>query len=218
MVGTHRLHSKVAIVTAGNKDTDNAIVHAMSTALQSRMAHLELLVDAGEWCEWAYANGIDHRITSYIKFKPGNLHNFTPDHSDKTYPCPRTWAFGSGVLNQKPDKEDLLPLMAGVISEGTAREFIGFTKIYDSLPKAEDIIRAAETVPVPREPSILYALTGSIAHHITQDNAKPLMTYVKRLPVEFQVVSLREIVRRDKKMLTAKPVQDWIATSAVELF
>ena len=36
MVGSHHLHKNVAIVGAGNLETDNAIVQPMSTALQSR--------------------------------------------------------------------------------------------------------------------------------------------------------------------------------------
>lgn len=89
MVGTYHLHKNVAIVCAGNLESDNAIVQPMSTALQSRLVHMELVVDAKEWDDWASENGIDHRITSYMKFKPGNLYTFSPDHTDKTYASPR---------------------------------------------------------------------------------------------------------------------------------
>lgn len=89
MVGAYHLHKNVVIVCAGNLDTDNAIVQPMSTALQSRMVHLELVCDPKEWCDWAAAEKVDYRITSYINFKPGNLYTFRPDHTDKTYACPR---------------------------------------------------------------------------------------------------------------------------------
>ena len=89
MVGNHKLHKNVAIVAAGNLESDNAIVQPMSTALQSRMAHLELVVDAKEWVDWASSNGVDHRITSYINFRPDALYTFSPDHTDKTYASPR---------------------------------------------------------------------------------------------------------------------------------
>lgn len=89
MVGNHKLHKNVAIVAAGNLETDNAIVQPMSTALQSRMAHLELVVDSKEWVDWASSNEIDYRITSYINFRPDALYTFSPDHTDKTYASPR---------------------------------------------------------------------------------------------------------------------------------
>ena len=41
LVGNKRLHSNVAIIGAGNLETDNAVVFPMSEALKSRMVHLE---------------------------------------------------------------------------------------------------------------------------------------------------------------------------------
>ena len=219
MVGNHRLHKNVAICAAGNLDTDNAIVQPMSTALQSRMAHMELAVDVKEWIEWATTNGIDHRITSYIQFKPGNLYTFNPDHTDKTYACPRTWEFANEVLKESDvGDKDTMPMLTGTISEGVAREFLGFCRIYQDLPKIEQIISNPDSIKVPDEPSILYAMTGSISHHASMDNFGQLMKYVERFPIEFQVVAIKETVRRNKSMMAHASIQKWIATSATELF
>lgn len=219
MVGNHPLHKNVAIVAAGNLDTDNAAVEMMSTALQSRLVHIELVPDAKEWIDWATENGIDHRITDFIGFKTKALYTFTPDHTDKTYACPRTWEFANRVINVTEDNDpDRLPMLAGTISEGVAREFLTFMKIYEDLPKPAQIETSPETIKVPDEPSILYALTGSIANNITKDNAGQLMKFVKRIPVEFQVVCLRETVRRNKELLSHAALQSWISNSAAKLF
>jgi len=219
MVGTHHLHKNVAIVCAGNLETDNAIVQPMSTALQSRLVHLELVVDAQEWTNWAAENGIDHRISDFIKFKPGQLFTFSPDHTDKTYACPRTWEFANRVLQVTEEgAAERLPMLAGTLSEGVAREFITFCKIYDDLPKPHQIISSPEAVPVPREPSILFALTGTIAHNASQENFGQLMKFIQRLPVEFQVVSMRETIRRNKSMMSHSAVQKWVSDSAASLF
>lgn len=219
MVGSHHLHKNVAIVGAGNLETDNAIVQPMSTALQSRLAHMELVVDPQEWTNWAAENDIDHRISDYIKFKPGQLFTFSPDHTDKTYACPRTWEFANRVLQVTEDgAPERLPMLAGTLSEGVAREFITFMKIYADLPKMSQIALSPETVMVPREPSILFALTGSLAQNATQDNFSQLMKFINRLPVEFQVVTMKETIRRNKPMLTHPAVQKWISDSAASLF
>ena len=217
MVGSHHLHDKCAIVLAGNLETDGAIVHEMSTALQSRLMHLELVIDQQEWLDWAVTNGVDHRITSFVKFKPGMLYTFKPDHTDQTYACPRTWEFANRLMAVAQD-QDMLPILAGTLSEGVAREFLLFCKIYESLLTPQQIMADPEGVKVPTEPSILFALTGSIAHNISPDNGDSLMKYVKRLPVEFQVVCLREVVRRNKAMLTNAAIQAWITESANQLF
>lgn len=218
MIGIRKLHSKCAIVCAGNKETDNAIVQPMSTALQSRLAHLELVLDVEEWIVWAQTNGIDPRITGYIQwFKPGNLYTFKPDHTDHTYACPRTWEFLNRVVSHMGTPE-FLPMSSGIVGEGVAREFITYSKIHEQLPKPKVIEQAPETTPVPDEPDILYAITGSIAHNAKPETFEQVMKYVTRLPKEFQVVTLRETVRRNKGMQAHPAVRKWIATSAVELF
>lgn len=219
MVGSKHLHKNVAIVGAGNLDTDNAAVESMSTALQSRLVHMELVSHVEEWLAWARENGIDHRITSYIQFKPGQLYAFKPDHTDKTYACNRTWEFASRVLKVTEDGDkDRLPMLAGTISEGVAREFIGFCKLEADLPKMSQIVADPETIKVPDEPSILYALTGALGQNANSSNLGQLMKFIKRLPKEFQVVTLRETVRRNKTNMAHPVIREWINSSAVELF
>lgn len=219
MVGTHHLHKKVAIVCAGNLETDGAIVEEMSTALESRLIHMEVTVDHIDWCEgWAMKNGIDHRITSFVKFKPGMLYTFSPDHTDCTYASPRTWEFANRLVKGKQIGIEDIPLLAGTISEGVAREFRTFTEIYSRLPTLNQMMEQATTLPVPQEPSILFALTGSIAHNANNENTGPLMDFVLRLPIEFQVVTLREMVRRSPDLMNHKSVQAWITKNAKELF
>lgn len=219
MIGEFNLHPNTAIVCAGNLETDNAIVEEMSTALQSRMVHLELTVNSDIWLDWASSNGIDHKITSFIRFKPDNLYRFDPAHSDNTYASPRTWEFANRLIRKMGlDNPLLLQILAGTISEGVAREFIGFTKIYQRLPTIDQIIASPEGIMVPDEPSILYALTGSISNYAKPDTIESLMKFVVRIPIEFQVVCLREVVRRDKDLLESRAVRDWIRTNSTELF
>lgn len=219
MIGNHHIHKNVAMVCAGNLDTDNAAVEPMSTALQSRLVHLELVVDSGEWINWANENGIDYRITSQIGFKPSNLYSFKADHSDNTYASPRTWEFANRLLKlvDETDK-DFLPLLAGTLSEGIAREFVLFCKIHNELPKIAEIVASPTTIKVPEEPSILFAMTGAISNHATEDNLASLMQYVTRMPKEFQVVCMKETIRRNKPLLKHSAMQKWITSSAVELF
>lgn len=218
-IGQHSLHKNCALVAAGNLETDGAIVEEMSTALQSRLSHIELTVDSDSWVEWAQKSDVHHMITSFIQFKPGQLYTFKADHTDKTYACPRTWEFANRVMKVTEDKPaNRLPMLAGTLSEGVAREFLTFVKIYDDLPKPAQIMANPETIKVPSEPSILYALTGTLSHNATPQNFESLMTYIKRLPVEFQVVTMRETIRRNKAMMSHAAVQKWVTESAAKLF
>lgn len=219
MIGQRKLHKNLAIVCAGNLDTDNAITEAMSTALQSRLVHLELLVDHKEWDEWATSNGIYSRITSYLGFKPSNLYTFKPDHNDKTYACPRTWEFASRLLKTEDENdEDILELLAGTVSEGVAREFLAYCKIYQHLPTIPQIVSSPATIKVPEELDRLFAMAGCISEHATVGNIDALMLYIKRLPAEFQAVCVRETLRRHPTIKTTPAARDWIASSATAWF
>ena len=219
MIGQYHLHKNVAIVCAGNLETDNAIVQTMSTALQSRLVHMELTVDTKEWVDWASSNGIDHKITSFINFKPSNLFTFQADHTDKTYACPRTWEFVNRLVKTVDSQSPyFLPMLAGTISEGVAREFVGYCKIFHELPSIEQIIAAPNSIKVPEEPSILFAMTGHLAEKANKQNCANLLQYLQRFPAEFQIICMRELVRRDKSLLAHEAVVDWYKTNATVLF
>lgn len=219
MIGQTPIHSKVAIVAAGNKSTDRAITHKMSTALQSRMVHLELEVNHKHWITWANEKEIDYRILAYINFKPDALFQFKPDHNDCTFASPRTWHFLSDMIKDENEiSNDILPLITGTISEGVGREFKAFTQIFESLPTIHDIKNDPTGISVSNEPSINFAITSLIAHHITSENAGVLMQFVVRLPIEFQIVLLRQALAKDKKILTTASVKSWIQVNSKELF
>lgn len=220
MVGKHRLHKNCAVVCAGNLETDGAIVEQMSTALQSRIVHMELEVCPLQWVKWAVTKGnIDHTIISFMGYKPGLVYTFKPDHSDRTYASPRTWEFANRFVKANDIKDpDMLPLLSGTITEGVTREFMVFCDIYQHLPTITDLVAAPKHVQIPTEPSVNFALTGMIAHHIVPANATPLMEYVGRMAVEFQVVCLRMIMARKPDLVNNAAVQNWVANNATSLY
>jgi len=218
MVGEHPLHKNVAMVCAGNLSSDKAIVNRLSTAMQSRLIHLNLTVDVDAWIDWALMNQIDHRIIGFIRFRNDLLHNFDPSHSDNTFPCPRTWHFLSKIISKWNTVEiENLPLMAGTVGEGPALEFKGFTDIYKSLPTITQILNQPDKITVPTEPSTLYAITSLISSRTTKENIAKFMQLVERLPIEFQVITLQGISKVEKSLLKEQCVKVWLAANANEL-
>ena len=216
-VGEFNLHKRVAIVCAGNKATDGAIVNRISTPMQSRLAHFELAVSKDAWIEWADRSGIDHRIKSYISYKPDMLYRFDPKHNEYTFPCPRTWEFASKIIKGNEMTETSLILLTSVISEAAAREFYSYTRIFNSLPKLEDIVNNPDGAKVTNEPSVNYAVTGLLGHELTKDNAEPIMKYIARLPIEFQVLCVQSAVASKPELLQNDAVVEWKASHLSDL-
>lgn len=221
-VGNKDMHPCVAMVAAGNRDIDGAIVEDMSSALKSRMLHYNVRPDREGWLDWARNEGLDVRITSFIEFKPDMLYTFDPDTVDTqdTYACYRTWHFADKLLKQIPDVDNeplLLPLFAGTLSEGPAREFLAFLRTWGSLPTIPQIVANPEKIALPKEPGTQYALTGAIGSNANPSNIDQLMLFIARLPMEFQVITLREIYKRDEAMLQEKAIVNWTITNQAEL-
>ena len=218
MVGIHHLHKNVAIICAGNKASDKGITNRISTPMQSRLIHLELEVDHKSWITWASKSDIDHRIISFINFRPDNLYKFTPDHNDHTFPSPRTYEFLSKLIKYKPLLDyKSLALMAGTVGMGMAREFLGYTEIFKELPTLNQII-ANPQLDISTEPSILYALTGLIAHNLSANNIDKLIIFIGRLPIEFTIITLRQALAREVSLMDTPAMSNWIANNHQELF
>lgn len=219
-VGNHKLHPNVLMVCAGNLDTDNAIVEEMSTALQSRLCHINLTPSAKEWVDWGIKNKIHHKVLSYIEYKPDNLYQFSSNNPDNTFACPRTWEFVSKLLNKNEsniEDKDLLPLISGVLGQAVGREFIGFLSLYKELPSFIHLLSNPSEVEIPKDPSIIYALIGIIVNNTTKDNITDLMVLINRLPEEFQVVTLRRIINKNEDIKTHPTIIDWVASNAHHL-
>lgn len=207
-MGQKKLHEKVMIVAAGNLTTDNAVAYEMSTALQSRMIHLNMEVNKREWQEWAIQNGIDSRILGFLEYRSGSLHQFNPEHTDLTFPCPRTWEFTSRLIQGQPVVLDDLALLSGTVGLGAAREFIGYCEIYQDLPTIAEIIKDPVKAKMSEEPSAKYAIATYLADHLDISNADKLVVYLQRLPVECQVLCLRIANLRNPRIIDQKDVAD----------
>ena len=218
-IGAHNLHKRVAIVCAGNKATDKAIVNRLSTAMQSRMIHLNLMVDPEAWLDWANASDIDHRVISFIKFRPELLHKFNPSHADDTFASPRTWEFLSKIIIDKVKFNATdHAVLVGTVGEGPATEFRAFSEVYKDLPTIEDMIENPTLVNIPREPGHQYAMTTLISHHANDDTIESLMIVTKKLPIEFQVVVLKDIYAIAPELKTNPVITAWVTANADKLF
>lgn len=210
MVGQNTIHPQCFIAAAGNKDTDGAITVSMSTATISRIGHLELDTDLAEWCIWAGYNGIDTRIITFVNFKKELFYKFDPKNNRETFPCPRTWHNASKVTKGIELSLKDLDVVGGIISMGAAREFIEFTQIYDKLPSLEKILASPESIEIPNEPSIKWAMAGFLADNLTPANADTLMKCINRLPVEFQIITVQTAFRTKPALTQAQSIMDWV--------
>lgn len=206
MVGLRKLDPRVMIVAAGNLDTDRAITNNVGTALQSRFIHLEMHLDHNEFMEdVCFKYNWDNRVIAYLSYMPGQLHDFRPDHNDKTFCCPRTWEFVNKLITGKTygydakgnyEMDAKAAMFAGAITSGVAVEFINFTKVYNNLPKISDIIRDPANAPVPGDPPVKFATTTYLIEQANDQNFSKITDYINRFSSEFRVLFFRGLMIR----------------------
>lgn len=197
MVGQHKLHPNVVVTAAGNLSTDRAIVNPMSTAMQSRLVHLEMEVSFEEWLyDVALPQGYDRRIIAFLSQYNSKLMDFRPDHQEKTFCCPRTWDFLNRLIKDKPLSDDKAPLLAGTITSGTAVEFLQFTKVYEHMVPLRDILAHPDTCQVPQDNSLKWATISFMMEKVTDANFEDLCTYANRFTMDFRILFYRSVMIR----------------------
>lgn len=218
-IGNKKLHKKVAIMAAGNRKEDNAVAFDMSTALQSRLIHFELEVNLADWVDWAVDNKVDSRVIGYLQWAGiQKLNDFKPDHTEKTYACPRTWSFVDKLIRGVPTLsvgEDHA-VLAGTIGPGAALEFLSYCEVSANVPKYSTIIGDPANAAIPTEISQQYAVATMIGGHLESTSAKQAVIYIKRLRVELQVIVLRMAVRRNPQLKAVEEIRDLLIDLAAQ--
>jgi hypothetical protein len=147
-----------------------------------------------------------------MRFRPELLHKF--DANSKAWPSPRSWTFASQIMHSGLTRDTEFELLKGTVGEGAAGEFQAFMNVYRDLPSIDKILVNPEKERVPTEPDALYALTTALAEKTAKDNFERLMKYVGRTSTEFQVVYIRDCVRRKAPIENTKTFIKWSMDNA----
>jgi hypothetical protein len=172
-VGTYILPKGVAIVAAGNRETDKGVTYRMPAPLANRFLHLELKSDFEDWQEWALANKVHEQVVGYVGFAKNDLYDFDPKSSSRAFATPRSWSFVSELLMDDDLTEgDLTDLISGAIGEGLAVKFMAHRKVAKQMPKPEDILSGKIKKSEIKEISAMYSLTVSLCYELQTAHQK----------------------------------------------
>ena len=208
-VGTYQCPKDTIFIAAGNRAVDRAAVHEMPTPVKNRFQHLLLEPNVDDFVAWGVNNDIDPSILSFIRYRPGLLN--APDATQNAFPTPRSWDY----LNRKlPFMADPFYGTASCIGDGAAGEYLAFKAIYQDLPAIEDILAKPTTTKVPTGTSVLFAICGALSGNVTPQNWDAVMKYTKRLPPEYQVITVRDCLAKERDLVTTQPYTKWLTDNA----
>ena len=197
MIGQEELHENCLVMSAGNLQTDRAIVINGGTAIQSRVGHITIEHNEVEFTEHMIDAGFDYRVIGFLDYKPEYGHYFNPDHQDRTFSCPRTWEFLSDYIKNKVTEDITATGCAGLVSDGVGVEFVEYIKEYTNLPKYGAIVAAPDTTGVPQRGATCFAVTSMLIQNYVSADFSDVAKYVSRFSPEFQIPYYRAVKVKD---------------------
>lgn len=211
-IGEYTLPKGWRIVCAGNKINDRGIVFKLPSPLINRMVHLVLEANYDDFKIWAIKNNIHKFILGFLAFRPDLLSSEIPltSETNPAFCTPRAWNMLSNILSKTNDINNIYPIVYGTIGYGAGIEFVSFIKVYKSLPSIDDILSGMSDI-VPKEPSTLYALSSAIIEKYNdRTQAIHIFEYSKKLPVEFAVILIKDLITKDENICELEEFKEWI--------
>lgn len=211
-IGEYTLPIAWRIVCAGNKINDKGIVFKLPSPLINRMVHIVLEAKYDDFKPWAIKNDIHAFVIGFLGFRPDLLSTEVPS-STETNPAfctPRAWHMLSSILKKNKELNSIHPIIYGTVGYGAGIEFISFVKVYKSLPNIDAILEGRSDV-VPKEPSALYALCAAIIEKYSKiEQASNIFLYVKNLPVEFNIMLIKDLIIKDEGIAEIEAFDNWM--------
>ncbi len=207
-VNEKKISDEVVFVGATNDRHHKAGVTGILEPMKSRFATIvELVVDVDDWCDWAFDNGVPAEVIAFIRFRPEKLMDTSaPTNDIVNRPSPRT-VVNAGELFKRGIKG--FEALAGAAGTSFAQEFRGYLEVWKQLPSIESILLNPKKTKIPTEPSALYAICTALVRRVTEENAEKVITYAKRMPEEFTVLTIRDSLRACPEAAHNKSFIDW---------
>ena len=144
--GTHRVPDGWLIVAAGNPPEYNKSVKEFDIVTLDRVRKIDVEEDLGVWKEYAYTNGVDGSIISYLDVRRDNFYTVETTVDGKRFVTARGWEDLSQLL--KVYQELDIPVTEEVVGQyiqhpAIAREFAAYLELYRKYEKdynIEDIL------------------------------------------------------------------------------
>lgn len=230
-INGHMLGPNVRILLAGNGETDKGTV-GLTQAARSRAVHVYVKFELETWQNWALEEGIPPHLIGWSKFAPGEFvvhaeEQFSGDFAEIAMFTPRTAVMASYIYEQAKTLqaegafrvEDIIPhLVQGCMTKAKSTMYLAYIeRVWSKVATPEEIIADPENVPVPEDPSTLFAISGALSYIAAHDEAPfkktaAIATYGERWTPEVRSAFFRELLNKQPNVALTDGYQKWNKT------
>lgn len=210
-IGEHKMAMGWNLIFAGNRKSDKAAANDIPTHLKNRLIMMPVEASLDDWLVWANGSGaIQPEVVGFLRWRPELLHDFNRDAM--SFPSPRSWSYASRIVGRYDNPIIEEKLLAGTVGQGAAAEFVGYLRLFRSLPDPDMIFSDPDRAPLPEGQSkaaVSFALVTVLARRVSKKTMPALLRYLDRLPGDYNVICVRDIKARDPKLLECREMIEW---------
>ncbi|MDP3274413.1 MAG: hypothetical protein Q8Q09_04410 [Deltaproteobacteria bacterium] len=150
------------IVCAGNREGDRAGASRLVSALENRLCHVQVEPSRDEFLAYAVSRGLHPTVPAFLQERPDMMLKFDPKSTERAFASPRSWERVSDVMKLRLPEPARVEMLKGCVGAGTAVEFSAFIRVFDELPKLEDILAGRVDLRAFTRPDLLRAMVYSV--------------------------------------------------------
>lgn len=204
-IGNHVLPDCVTISAATNSRKHRAGASNILSHLISRMACVvNLEIEPDGWYDWAVRNGVRHEIISFLRFRPGLLHDFDAEKAfseTSAYPCPRAWYNLSMLMDAGLPPSVEIQAFSGTVGAGAATEFYSHLKVVRELPDIDTMLDNPSMFSVPERANTRWAVATGVALRCNETNRSNVLQIIEMMhdqkAGEYAAVALKDAFKVD---------------------
>jgi hypothetical protein len=203
----------VTILAATNERWHKAGVSGLLETMKARfdmIAHVEPDID--DWVrDYALPQGLPVGLIAHERFRPEfiSMTSWKPSPDMVNSPSPRTITKAARWMLLNPPSELEYAIYSGAAGQEYAASLLGFLKIFKSLPNIDLILMNPDKEPIPKEPDVIFAVCGALTGKASSQTFGNIIKYSNRMPPQFSVMLIKDILAKDKSLVNTKAFIDW---------
>lgn len=210
-----KLDPEVRIIVTGNRTEDKAGAKQLLTHLANRLYELEMETSLDDWCGWAMDHGVDPLGIAFLRLRPELLNDFDPNRS--VNPTQRSWTQLFTEVPEDLSTDLYLYAAEGKVGKGAAAEWVSARDMMRRMPSIDTIRLQPDQAELPEEPAVKYAVSTALSMSAEAELFERDMVYMGRMPREFQMVYVTDVLRRHPEVKRSTTFVHW-AISNKDIF
>ena len=217
--GDHQLPKNLMIMMCANRECDGTVFNQIPSPLMDRLKPFTVEVSAQDVIDHAVSKSWHPEVVGYLRNFPDAINRGWNVDLAKSA-TPRGFDQLQGLISKTDIPPSLeLPIIQSYIGKSFADEFVAFRRIYRDLPDREEIYSNPSSATVVDRYDVNTALATMLSYFAEDKNIEATVTYLKRLPKEFQIICIADIHKAKPQLTRSKAFVNWVTEGKnMELF